>query len=69
MNWFECGVIFFVAVITTVVLTPFAKFVATKFDAIDYPDKDASTPSQFPAWEALRFSAVSWSASASSSLG
>ncbi len=39
MNWFECGVIFIVAVITTVVLTPFARFIATKFDAIDYPDR------------------------------
>lgn len=39
MNWFECGVIFIVAVIASVTLTPFARSIATKFDAIDYPDR------------------------------
>lgn len=39
MNWFECGVLLAVAVATTIALTPVAKALAARFDAIDYPDK------------------------------
>ena len=37
MDWLECGVLFTVALIATIALTPLAKRLATRLDAIDYP--------------------------------
>ncbi len=39
MNWFECGVLLVVAAAVTVALTPAAKALAVRLDAIDYPDQ------------------------------
>ncbi len=39
MNWIECVVTLLVAIVTTVALTPVAKMLAKRFDAIDYPDQ------------------------------
>ncbi len=39
MNWLECAVVLLVAVVATVALTPVAKLIARRFDAIDYPDQ------------------------------
>lgn len=36
--WIECGILLAVAAFTTIACTPFAKWLATKCDAIDYPD-------------------------------
>ena len=37
MDWLECGVLFTVALIATIALTPLAKRLAVRLDAIDYP--------------------------------
>lgn len=37
MDWLECGVLFAVALIATIALTPVAKRLAIRLDAIDYP--------------------------------
>lgn len=37
MNWLEYGVLFAVAAVVTIALTPLARKLATKLDAIDYP--------------------------------
>lgn len=37
MDWLECGVLFAVALIATIALTPLAKRLAVRLDAIDYP--------------------------------
>lgn len=39
MAWIEYGVLLAVAIIVTIALVPFAKKLAVKFDAIDYPSK------------------------------
>ncbi|WP_165246755.1 glycosyltransferase family 4 protein [Adlercreutzia sp. ZJ141] len=39
MNWLECGALLLTAVIVTIALTPVAKLIAKRFDAIDYPDQ------------------------------
>ncbi len=38
MIWPECGIVFIVAVVATMALTPLAKRIAQATDAIDYPD-------------------------------
>lgn len=37
MDWLECGVLFAVAAVVTIALTPLARKLAIKLDAIDYP--------------------------------
>lgn len=37
MGWLECGVLFAVAAVVTIALTPLARKLAIKLDAIDYP--------------------------------
>lgn len=36
--WIECGIVFLVAIAATIAFTPFAKRLARRCDAIDYPD-------------------------------
>lgn len=38
MNWLECSTLFLVAALGTIALVPFAKWLAMRCDAIDYPD-------------------------------
>lgn len=38
MIWLECGVLFLVACLVTVALTPFSRWIAWKLGAVDYPD-------------------------------
>lgn len=37
MNWLECIILFLVASVVTIILTPVARALAVRFDAIDYP--------------------------------
>lgn len=39
MNWIECCIVLAAAILATVALTPLAKCIAVKADAIDYPDR------------------------------
>lgn len=46
--WIECGVVLAVAIIATIAFTPFAKWLACKCDAIDYPDNRRVNKSPTP---------------------
>lgn len=48
MVWLECGVVFAVAIIVTIALTPVAKRIAIATDAIDYPDNRRVNTSPTP---------------------
>lgn len=48
MNWLECGILLLVAIVATILFTPFAKWLALKTDAIDYPDKRRINTSPIP---------------------
>ncbi len=39
MNWIECCIVLAATILATVALTPLAKSIAVKADAIDYPDR------------------------------
>ncbi len=39
LNWIECGIAFFIAIVATMAFVPFSKYLAHRFDAIDYPSE------------------------------
>ena len=47
-NWIEIIIVFACACATTILMTPISKKIATKFDAIDYPDKRRVNSSPIP---------------------